>query len=94
MGGDLRFSLTLARSGGALGKLRIEYGIDFLRSNGDLSRKVFKISEIETEERSRRIERRHSFRKISTRRYYPGNHRVAIIINGVEFVSSVFELER
>ena len=53
--------------------------------HGDLSKKVFKISERELATGEvLRIERRHPIRPITTRVYYPGTHRVAAIANGVE----------
>ena len=39
---------------------------------------------------SRTIERRHAMRPITTRRYYPGEHRIAILVNGVETASQSF----
>ena len=91
--GDLSFSLRLERKRGALGRIRIEFGIDFLRSNGDWNRKVFKISESDEKAKAKPVERRFSFRRISTRRYYPGEHRLAIIVNGQEIASKPFELK-
>jgi len=93
-GGALDFSLELRRQGSALGRVRVEFGIDFLRSNGSWNRKVFKISESVVGQKTKRIERRFSFRQISTRRYYAGLHRVAIIVNGREVAQNDFELKR
>lgn len=91
--GNLDFSLKLKRKGRALGRIRVEFGIDFLRGNGSWNRKVFKVSESDVGLNAKRIERRFSFREISTRRYYAGLHRVAIIVNGREIAQNDFELE-
>ena len=49
------------------------------------SKKVFKISEKEFDKDCiHSITRKHSFKIISTRKYYLGNHKISIIINGVE----------
>jgi len=47
MGGDITFSFTLKSRQRQLGKLRIEYAIDFMKKNGSSSRKLFKLSESE-----------------------------------------------
>lgn len=77
------FAVTLAQKEAA--KLRIEYAVDFVKASGSTSRKVFKIGErnFQPDERAH-IERRHRFTDFSTRRHYPGTHRIAIIVNGVE----------
>jgi len=76
-------------------KARLEYGIDYVKSNGRRSRKRFKISEVtlkENEERS--YEKKHSFKDLSTRKHYPGIHSIAIIVNGAERDKLDFSLEK
>jgi len=92
MGESLAFSFTLATQKQALGRLRLEYAIDFLKKNGSLSRKVFKISESEVKGNSKAVVKSHSFRTISTRKYYAGNHALSIIVNGQELASMVFQV--
>ncbi len=92
LGERLAFSFILRSPGKRLGKLRIEYGIDLLRKNSTHSRKLFKLSEFETDNSEKRLSRSHHFRDVSTRNYYPGIHRLAIVINGVEFGCQEFEL--
>lgn len=91
-GEALEFSFEIESSKKKLGKLRIEYAIDFMKSNGKQARKVFKISESDYGEHIKSVSRTYSFRKISTRKYYSGDHSLAIIINGHEFSSRKFRL--
>lgn len=64
-------------------QLRIEYGVDFIKSNGSLSRKIFRVTEsIFTSGKTVRIRRTHSFRDLSTRKHYAGRHGIVILING------------
>jgi len=91
-GGSLEFSFVLRTSKDRIGKLRIEYGIDFMKSNGRLSRTIFKISESDFRSREKQVVRRHPFKPISTRKYYAGAHGIAIILNGEEVASGTFEL--
>jgi len=74
-------------------KIRLEYGIYYLKANGSLSRKVFKISEKEYAANSMTtIEKKQSFKIISTRKFYVGSHEVSLIINGIEVEKLPFEL--
>ena len=91
-GEALEFSFDLLSQDGALGKVRLEYGIDFVKKNGSRSRKVFKISEVDMDESSKTVHRRHVLKKISTRVYYPGVQGLGILINGKELAAGSFEL--
>ena len=85
-GGDrVEFIFSLENTSKKSQLLRMEYAVYFLLSNGKHSRKVFKISErnIKSKE-SFDMKRHHSFKLITTRKYYKGKHFVAPIINGVE----------
>ncbi|WP_339727877.1 DNA alkylation repair protein [uncultured Gimesia sp.] len=92
-GRDVQFQFELVSQAGELGPLRVEYAIEFVRQNGVSSRKVFKISEGQVSQSSRSYSRSYSFKPISTRKYYPGLHRIAIIVNGQEMVDGQFELQ-
>ncbi len=74
-------------------KIRLEYAIYYHKANGTLSRKVFKISEKEYAPHSAtRVERRQSFKIISTRKYHAGLHQVALVINGNELERLEFDV--
>ncbi len=91
-GGDVAFRFALRRAGG-LGKLRLEYAIEFARPRGRTGRKIFKISESTSDETSREVRRRHSLVDRSIRKHYPGPHRITLVINGTPKGSADFELE-
>jgi len=93
MGGDLYFSVNIKNAASHSLKLRLEYAVYFLRQNGTWSKKVFKISErnaLSNETVS--LLKKHSFRYITTRKYYSGIHYVSAIVNGIEFHKHEFEL--
>jgi len=92
MGDDVSFSFTLKSRHQMLGKLRMEYAIDFMRKNGKLSRKLFKLSESENTAKEKSITKSHSFRKISARQYHVGCHGIAVIVNGHELAHKNFQL--
>lgn len=73
--------------------VRIEYAIHYMKANGKLAPKVFKISErIYTPFEKNTVMRKHSFRLITTRKFYPGMHRISVIINGHEKADGSFIL--
>jgi 3-methyladenine DNA glycosylase AlkC len=74
-------------------KARIEYGIDYVKATGKTSRKIFQISETTCQTgQILNFERKHSFKDLTTRTHYKGQHQLAIIINGVEKAVVQFDL--
>ena len=58
-----------------------------------MTRKVYKISEKEYKGNSiTEVNRKLSFRPITTRTFYPGIHQIAVIFNGCESGKCEFEL--
>ncbi|HBG5346805.1 TPA: DNA alkylation repair protein [Clostridioides difficile] len=91
IGEDLTFSFKILAKKAT--KTRLEYGIDYVKSNGKKSRKIFKISEVSLKENEKKsYMKKHSFADVSVRKHYPGIHSIAIIINGIEKDKLDFEL--
>jgi 3-methyladenine DNA glycosylase AlkC len=91
IGGDIIFSFTIFVNKAT--KVRLEYGIDYVKSKGKRNRKIFQISEISLKENERKnYKRKHSFANLSTRKHYPGTHSIALIVNGTERGKLDFEL--
>lgn len=66
-------------------RVRLEYGIDYVKATGRRNRKIFQISELSLKENGKKpYTRRHSFADASTRKHYPGIHSVTLLVNGVE----------
>lgn len=94
VGDSLEFSFELENTSENEQKVRLEYGIYYLRSNGTHSRKVFKISEKEYLAGSKvRVDRKQSFKLITTKKFYLGKQMLSIIINGVEVDKKDFKLQ-
>lgn len=92
VGDDLCFSFEMMNQSDETRKVRIEYEIGYMRSNGSLSPKRFKLSEKMYSPGATIILKKHSFKPITTRKYYPGEHRLGIVVNGQEMASVRFEL--
>lgn len=92
-GSHLTFSFEVKNRSKKTKNVRLEYAIYFLLQNGRHYKKVFKISERQISGNDKiRIEKRHSFKPITTRRHYKGQHQVSVIINGQERKNGKFEL--
>lgn len=93
IGEALAFSFELKNKDKKQHLVRLEYAIYYLRQNGSYSKKVFKISEKELEANcSILVNRKQSFKIISTRKFYPGLHKISILSNGMEKAIQEFEL--
>ena len=91
IGGDISFSFDIWAKEAA--KVRLEYGIDYVKASGKKSRKIFKLSEVSLKSNEKKsYTRKHSFEDLTTRKHYPGVHSITLIVNGVEWGTLDFEL--
>ncbi|KAA3614066.1 MAG: DNA alkylation repair protein [Calditrichaeota bacterium] len=90
MGETITFSFLLSTKEAMLGRLRLEYIVDFMKANGKTAPKIFKISEGDFTVKEREIVKNHSFRPITTRKYYAGKHGLRIVVNGKVMRESEF----
>lgn len=75
--------------------IRLEYYIHYLLKNGTHYKKVFKISEkLVSPDTEIIVEKEHSFRPITTRTYYLGEHMLSVAVNGRELARKSFRLLR
>ncbi|WP_018751286.1 DNA alkylation repair protein [Paenibacillus sanguinis] len=95
IGDSCELHYELAIRPGQPAKVRIEYGIDFVKSGGRTSRKLFLLSD-KTVPGGTKLSssRRHSWADLTTRRHYPGEHRIALLVNGVEVAHTLLQLKR
>lgn len=91
IGASLKMTIALQTRQAKLGKLRVEVCLHYRRANDQLSHKRFKVIEGDYGKR-KKIEKQLSFRPLSTRHYYPGEHRLTLIINGQPMAEKSFEL--
>ncbi len=89
----LEFELSFVSLGKQQQPLIIDYAVHHQKANGKLTAKVFKWKTLALAgEGTFLAKRRHVMRQISTRRYYPGLHRLEIFINGKSVAIRDFEL--
>jgi 3-methyladenine DNA glycosylase AlkC len=83
-GGEVVFSFRLHSIAPGIQNLVVDYVIHLVRANGKQSPKVFKLAKKQLSPgETVGFTKKHSFRKITTRRYYPGLHLIEIQVNGV-----------
>ncbi len=93
LGDAQEFSFDLKSTSNIKEKLVIDYIIHHKKANGTLTPKVFKLKTMTLKAgESIIIKKKHGIREISTRKYYQGNHKLVIQINGKEYLSGNFNL--
>jgi len=92
IGETLGFHFTLQTDAAALGKLRLEYIIEYMKANGQHRAKTFQIRAKTITGSQSEFSCQQSFQEMSTRRHYPGIHRLRIRVNGIEKAMCEFRL--
>jgi 3-methyladenine DNA glycosylase AlkC len=92
IGRELRFSFELTVETDEACLVRMEYAVEYARPAGKASRKVFQIKEETFDPGTHAISRKLSLVDQSTRKHYPGEHRLSIFVNGVEMAQAAFAL--
>jgi hypothetical protein len=93
VGGSVRLDATLRSRARTAQTLVVDYAVHHVKANGSASPKVFKGWKLELAPgETRALGKAHSLREVTTRRLYPGRHRVALLVNGVAVAEAAFDL--
>ncbi|WP_344179156.1 DNA alkylation repair protein [Kribbella lupini] len=93
VGESLEFTFDARNEGPDEVRLAIDYVVHHVKANGTLTPKVFKLTtRTLAPGESISLAKRHSFKPISTRRYYAGEHALELQINGHPFGRATFTL--
>lgn len=93
IGDDLFFSFEISNQSNQERSIRLEYKIAYVKANGMSSKKIFKISEFTLgKKESKTFTRKQRFTDFTTRKHYPGEHVVIIVVNGEEKFKNEFRL--
>ncbi|GEO84065.1 MULTISPECIES: DNA alkylation repair protein [Alphaproteobacteria] len=91
--GQLTFRVRLSNAAPVPQQVMLDYAIHHRMKDGSLRPKVFKGTSLTLPPgEGVTIGRRHAFRPITTRVYYPGEHGLEILVNGVSLASETFVL--
>jgi 3-methyladenine DNA glycosylase AlkC len=93
LGEYLEFSCSIASTSTQNQQLVIDFAIHFMKGNGQQKAKVFKLKTFNlAAQQQLTIQKRHAIKAITTRQYYPGAHKLEILVNGQSMASENFEL--
>ena len=93
IGETLSFETTVYLNENAAQQIRMEYNIYYMKSNGKTSPKIFQIGTYQVKPKQHlTLKRSHKFIELSTRKHYPGEHVLALVINGKEVAQQKFML--
>ncbi|MBJ7472005.1 MAG: hypothetical protein JHD16_11920, partial [Solirubrobacteraceae bacterium] len=82
-GGELVFSASVCNTGAEAVRVAVDYVMHFRKASGELAPKVFKLTTRTLEPGEvLPLTQRRSFKPLTTRRYYPGEHAVELQVNG------------
>lgn len=93
IGQYLEFSFEL--TGSVQAQVMVDYLIHHKKSNGGTTAKVFKLTTKTLKAKEKlQIKKKHSFKVVTTRVYYPGTHHLEIMVNGKLLKKVPFELKK
>jgi 3-methyladenine DNA glycosylase AlkC len=94
MGDEILFSFTLRSTSNLPQDVLIDYILHHQRADGKQTPKVFKLTKkMLAPDEVLFVSKKHSFKPITTRRYYAGGHAVEIQINGASYGKCAFMLD-
>jgi 3-methyladenine DNA glycosylase AlkC len=86
LGEDLTFSFDLVSAASTPQVLLVDFAVHFVKANGTASPKVFKLARVDLPPTGRkRVKGSVSFKTRTTRKQYPGVHKLDLRINGAVF---------
>jgi 3-methyladenine DNA glycosylase AlkC len=83
LGDELALTLELDSFANQTQCIVVDYRLTYPKAKGRSTSKVFKWRNVKIESNTQlRLQKSHSFKPISTRRYYEGEHKIEVLING------------
>jgi 3-methyladenine DNA glycosylase AlkC len=89
----LTFQFKITSKNKKLQKIAVDYIIHHQKSKGKTSPKVFKLKVINLKpNETLHLIKNHSLKAVTTRKFYPGQHKIEIQINGKVYASATWNL--
>jgi hypothetical protein len=83
IGSIVAFSLNLKSTSNSKQKLVIDYRVHYVKAKASISIRTFKWAEKYIgKKETLLLSKQHSFKNMSTRKHYPGEHLIEVLING------------
>jgi hypothetical protein len=94
IGETFQFDFKVHNASAAPINIRLEYAIEYLTGSGNISHKVFKIKEMRLGGgQTEHLARKQRFTDFTTRKHYPGTHKLEILVNGKGLVAGHFQVD-
>jgi hypothetical protein len=91
IGGEVALAFEVVNTARTRQRLLVDFKMYFMKSSGKTSPKVFKLKAVDLAPRARvRLAKTVSLREMTTRKHYPGTHRVEILVNGRAYQAGAF----
>lgn len=95
VGGDVTLAFELASTHPQSQRVLVDFRVFYVKANGATQPKVFKLKAIDLAPRAVvQLSKTISLREMTTRKHYPGTHRVEIILNGQMHHAGEFALKK
>ena len=93
LGDSLDISTSIASASQQSQHVVVDYAVHYARSKGKSTAKVFKWKNLRIKPgQTVTLKKSLPFKKISTRRHYPGAHKIEILVNAIPHATEEFEL--
>lgn len=93
LGGRIALRTSIVSTAVKPQQLVVDYAVHYVKKAGGTSKKVFKLKQITLPPAARKeLEISQAVRDFTTRKHYPGHHRVELIVNGETVAEGGFEL--
>jgi 3-methyladenine DNA glycosylase AlkC len=95
IGAEMKIAFSLTIHEIKKSKVMIDYIIGFVKANGKIAEKVFKMRDCNlAKEENVEVLKSHKFKDTSGRKHYPGEHYILLQINGIRFHKISFNIEK
>jgi len=92
-GGAVTIEFDVANRSAARQRVLVDFRVHFVKANGKTSPKVFKLKELDLSPRETiHLAKKVSLAEMTTRKHYPGEHRVDVLVNGKAKPLGAFKL--
>ncbi|MBN9030855.1 MAG: DNA alkylation repair protein [Rhizobiales bacterium 63-7] len=93
LGDTLQLTARIVSEAQARERMVVDYAIHYVRKTGEASRKVFKLKSFHLAPgESAELSIAQTIRDFSTRKHYPGPHKIELLVNGATLGETVFLL--
>ena len=94
LGETVEFAFTLHSIARRPQQLAVDYRIHYVKASGGTAPKVFKLREIALPPGGQQaVTKRQTLRNFTTRKHYPGRHRLEVLVNGQVHAAGRFDLK-